>query len=144
MTSKVGRPPVPGEAITLRLSDASLAIMDAGVLLLASVLGQSPSRAAWFRTLIDSTFDRSPPNTLINAYDLRQTWDEVWLQAPLPHKVTMKIEEPQRVLLRQWECHVQSLDWTRKLYRNETCLILIESEGPTFNKSLSLSQKKPS
>lgn len=133
MTSLVGRPPIPGHPITLRMTDAVLSIVDEGVDLQASIRGKAPSRAAWFREMIDFTF-KAPLEDLMSVDRLPPAWPPEWLQPP--HKVTMKIEDNQRILLRQFECHVQSLDWSRETFRNEAALLLIETHGQSFNRSL--------
>ncbi|EPF1380151.1 hypothetical protein ACSQRM_000395, partial [Pseudomonas aeruginosa] len=133
----LGRPSLGADhAITLRLNAEAINVMDAGAETQAHITGRAASRASWFRSLLDCAFAGTPPSELISALDLRQRWTDEWIGQPTDHKVTLKLTEDQRVLLRQWEFAVQSQDWTRELYRNESSLILICSQGPIFNASL--------
>lgn len=137
MTQLAGRPSIGAElAITLRLHDAALSILDAGAEAQSACTGRSPSRASWIRLLLDTVFQGIKPSDLISPLDLRERWTQEWLSQPTDHKVTCKLTEDHRILLRQWECAVQSLDWTRELYRNETVLILICGQGPILNSML--------
>lgn len=138
-----GRPSLPGHDIALKLTAQSVNHLKEGASLLSQLNGKAVSKAAWFRLLL-SNLGETPPSRLITAEALREAWpaakemtDGSW--------VTVRIEEAQRVWLRQWECFVQSLDWTRELYRNETASLLVEMQGPALNSMLNLqieAQKK--
>lgn len=136
MTTLIGRPPIPGFPITLRLTDAALDMMDKGAQLQATINKKAPSRAAWFRELLDFTFSGTSLENTMSADMLATLWPPAWFEQPTPHKVTMKIEERHRILLRQFECYVQSLDWIRDMQRNEAALLLMAAHGPVFNRSL--------
>lgn len=145
MTNTVGRPSIGAdEAITLSLWDSALEIVTAGAALQAIALGgKSPSRAAWLRELFMSTFSTNRPDDLLSSTTYRRDWPLERINQSAPHRVTLKITGQHRIYLRQWECYVQSLDWTIPLYRNEAANLLICLEGPLFNRSLAL-KKKPS
>ncbi|ENA26979.1 hypothetical protein HMPREF1487_09458 [Pseudomonas sp. HPB0071] len=138
MTTLIGRPGIPGQNFTFRLNQDCLDIVEQGASLLARVNKNAPSRAAWLRDLIDQTFQQTPLSETMDEVLLAEKWNDSWISIPTPHKVTVRLEERHRILLRQFECYVQSLDWMRELYRNETTQIFIASHGPVFNRLLLL------
>ena len=138
-----GRPSLPGHDIALKLSALSVNHLNEGATLLSQLNGKAASKAAWFRLLL-SNLGETPPSRLITAEVLREGWPAD-TEIAVGSWVTVRIEEAQRVWLRQWECFVQSLDWTRELYRNETASLLVEMQGPALNSMLNLqieAQKK--
>ncbi|MDH4602444.1 hypothetical protein [Pseudomonas syringae] len=135
MSKPVGRPPLAGSSICVRLNNEALSLMTEGAEFLASVEGKSPSRAAWTRELMNHVF-KAPLHELMDARALSDTWHEEWFSQATPHNVTIKVSHEHRVMLRRFECFTQSLDWTRELYRNEAVLLLIVAHGPAYNRSL--------
>ncbi|WP_328994417.1 hypothetical protein [Pseudomonas aeruginosa] len=147
MAARRGRPRASGKYITLQLNDSCLEIMGGGVALLSERQGKAPNRSAWFRGLIDHALGTACTADvaagcllpkLVGAMDrdkLEQQWPVSWFEQPTPHQATMKLEDSQRMLLRQFECHVQALDWAREMYRNEVAQLLIAAHGPAFNQT---------
>lgn len=139
MTSTAGRPKIPGDDIALKLPDIQFTHMTKGAVLFGEISERSPSKAAWFRGLIEFTFAQSPPSCLMTSEEFANQWGDDWFTevAKLPdHKITVRIEEHHRILLRQWECYLQSLNWTRKIFRHEAILVLIEAFGESYNRIL--------
>lgn len=150
MVSLVGRPRVEGTYITLQLNDHCLNVVDTGAKLLqVRNCIKKPNRSAWIRDLMDFTFgdpaliEHSLAGAIIpsiketmSADLLRSEWPVQWFLQVTPHKVTLKLEDHQRIFLRQFECYSQSLDWNRYLLRNEAALLLIAAHGPLFNRFL--------
>lgn len=137
-----GRPAIPGQATTLRLNDECFKIMEAGSERMAALQASSPSRAAWFRGLIDFAFHGTLIEHTMTASLLADRWPQTWIDQPKPHNVTVLLKEQQRILLRQFECYVQSLDWTREIYRNEAAQILMAAHGPVFNRAMEVEQRQ--
>ncbi len=125
--------------ITIRLTDHALSLMDEGASLQAALEGKSPSRAAWFRHLIDSSLATTTPSTRLTPDEFRDNYPPAFFSAPVPNKAPIRITEHHRILLRQHECFIQSLDWTREIYRNEACLHVIDAYGPFVNLALTIS-----
>lgn len=139
MSKAVGRQRVyTDEGITIRFNPSALSILEEGTHALSRRNGLAPSRASWFRYLLDECFQHVAPSMLISAEDLATTWTDDWLQEGPVQKVVLRISTEQRIYLRQWECHVQSLDWTRILERNETVQILVAAQGPIVNRLLGM------
>lgn len=139
MSKAVGRRRIyADEGITIRFNSSSFAIMEEGAHALSRRNGLAPSRAAWFRFLLDECFQHVAPSKLIAAEDLATTWTDDWLIEEPIQKVVLRILTEQRIYLRQWECYVQSLDWTRILERNETVQILVAAQGPIVNRLLGM------
>ena len=131
--AKRGRPSLPGHDINLNISARAASLVEEGARTLSGVTGRTPSKAAWFRALVVS-LTNAQPQSLITATDLNDTFPPAnSIDQTDQTRMTVRIEESQRVWLRQWECYVQSLDWSRELYRNETVTILIEMQGTSFN-----------
>lgn len=132
-----GRPAVAGFDVTVTLTKAALDVVTEGASLLGQLTGKQASRAAWLRGFIDEMADLPYPS-LMTGSELRERWP---VSSPLlcAHPITVRITELQRIWLRQWEFHVQSLDWSRPLYGKETLSILIEAHGPF---SISVQRKK--
>ena len=137
MTSLIGRPSIPGKSITLRLSDLSLEIVTKGSQIQAEKNERAPSMAAWLRELIEFIFSgRDLEETLTRAM-LDEYWPTPWKEIATPHRATVRLQEHHLLLLRQFEFHLQSLDWQRESKRNEAAMVLIEAHGPVFNRALS-------
>jgi hypothetical protein len=136
MTSFVGRPALPGFSTTLRLTPSAAEIADTGAALLAEVTDKAVSRAAWVRKLIEHTFENYTVEHTATPDQLKELWADLTPSPDSQRKVTIKLEERQRVLLRQFECHVQSFDWSIEFTRNEAVLLLLVLHGPLFNKLL--------
>lgn len=132
---KPGRPRVTGIDMTVDLNAEALEVLDQGAATLAGKLGNKPNRAAWIRGLIDFVAVSDLAATM-SASLLAERWPAQWFQAKPVLKVTVRIEERQRMWLRQFECYVQSLDWTREIYRRDAVELLIAAHGPAFNKSM--------
>lgn len=128
--------------ITIRLTDSAVKLMDIGAEIQGFLLDKSPSRAAWFRHLIDHSLAQYEPGERVTAADLRDNWPPAFFRQPLPHKVTIRITEYHRVLIRQHECFIQSLDWRREIYRNEACLQVIDQYGPFVNLALQIALER--
>lgn len=147
MSGRRGRPKAAGKYITLQLNEICIGIMDAGAARIVGASGKMPNRSAWFRALIEHVFGSVPladaasglctgqVSAAMSAEVLARDWPQSWFEQPTPHHVTMKLDDCHRLLLRQFECHVQSLDWLRDMYRNEVAQLLIAVHGPVFNDS---------
>ncbi|CAM5368534.1 hypothetical protein SSTU70S_05720 [Stutzerimonas stutzeri] len=147
MTSHIGRPRIPGEYITVQLNQTCSEIVEEGA-------AHGLNRSAWVRALIEYVFGRAedgnaaygrePLSAVQEAMDAEafaHGWPASWFKQPTPHKATMKLDVHHRVLLRQFECYVQSLDWLREFGRNDAVLLLIAAHGPVFNRHLARKQK---
>lgn len=135
MTTIVGRPALQGAHVdlTLRLTTEALALVDEGAKELGVLQGRSPSRAAWLRSFLDSTFPHSSLEEILSADRFCEQYPEERLEAETPHRVTVRIEMQHRIWLRQFECYVQSLDWAREVDRNMATLILLAEHAALFN-----------
>lgn len=150
MSGRRGRPNAAGKYITLQLNQVCIGIMDAGAARAVAGSEKLPNRSAWFRALIEHVFGSMPLADVaaglcagrvgagVSAEVLARDWPQSWFEQPTPHHVTMKLDDCHRLLLRQFECHVQSLDWLRDMYRNEVAQLLIAVHGPAFNDTYEL------
>lgn len=120
------RPSLEGVTICLRLTPAALERAEHGSMLLAQRTGHSPSRAAWLRLLIDHSLKGKAIKQSCNKENLHKHWPQVQVNAAEMTRQTVRLEDHQRILLRKFECHVQALDWTLEIGRNEAALLLIE------------------
>lgn len=140
MAHSRGRPALnQGFNTTIRLNDTALQIVDQGAGVLAASQHSMVSRSAWIRYLLDQTLARRTFDALVTTESLKEVLALVTEHPPC-HKLTIKLEERHRVILRQFECYAQSLDWHAEVYRNEALLLLICIHGKPTN--LAIPQKK--
>lgn len=125
--------------ITLTFTGAAFGKIDEGAKLQAQVTGKKASRASWFRLLLDQFADR-PPLKILTLEELKAKWPTDDYLVP-ESQITILLTKDQIILIRQIECAIQSLDWSRHLYRNEVCSILVENEGPSLNQFLSMKKR---
>lgn len=144
MTTLLGRPALSGEHfdLTLRLTTAALALVDEGAMLLAALEARSPSRAAWIRAFLDALFTSCSLDELMAAERFYERYPEELLEGETPHRITVRILSQHRIWLRQFECYVQSLDWTREIDRNKVTLILLAEHAALYNAKLRRANKE--
>jgi hypothetical protein len=139
-SSKAGRKSLGDTTyITILFTAAAFERMEEGSKLQALSSGKKASRASWFRLLLDQFSDRLP-SKILTRDELKEKWPSDEHLVPM-EQFTVLLTKDQIMLIRQIECAIQSLDWSRHLYRNEICSILVESEGPSLNHFLSLKKK---
>lgn len=126
--------------ITLSFTNRAFALLEEGSILQAQDQGKKASRASWFRLLLDQFTDRLPTG-ILTLQELNTKWPTDADLNP-SEQITVKLTRDQVILVRQIEFAIQSLDWSRHLYRNEICSILVENEGPSINRFLSMQIKK--
>lgn len=132
----MGRPSFPGNDTTFTINEHWFEVITQGSDSLAKQDGRAMNRSAWIRLLIDYALDGKDITLTITPDDLSRSWDSV---SPLPEskrKATIRLEDNHLILLRQFECHAQSLNWTLPLHRNEALQLLIALYGPALNQSL--------
>ena len=144
MTSLAGRPAVGDNTstISLRLSDHSVATIDAGAKDLGALYGHSPSRAAWMRQFLYSTFNGNDMAAVLPSDRYYMQYPTERLEQATHRTITVLLGMQHRIWLRQFECYVQALDWQREVSRNVAIYILIEEHAAVFNALIKRSIKE--